>query len=346
MPLTLSCWVWAQSLPKAAAAATEAVVKHVAGSDASTGAAPASPGKQAKIAAVPKVRGKQPPIKPQPMPFDPRLVVFPYDANYTYPILTKVDAFTHIKLQDGERVVGFYLSDTLRWPAKLAATKQDIFIKPTGEDQETVGTLITNRRRYELSFSAVSGDAGGTWYQRVSWDVDHGFFEDGPGAEGDATPVRASQATSPHAAFPAVRPVVEPAGQGAPVGIGGFQGADSKARAMVQLEKLNFAYAIEGDGPFKPTMVFDDGRFTWLKMPHVQQLPALFAIGVNGLAEPLDYIPPRGADSDYYQVPRLLPHGALLKLGKEEVRIKNMHEGCGGWFKPDCQPMAPNIRRN
>lgn len=281
------------------------------------------------------------------MPFDPRLVVFPFDANYTYPILTKVDAFTHIQLEDGERVIGLYLADTLRWPSKLAPTKRDIFIKPISEDQETAGTLITNRRRYELSFSAVSGDTGGTWYQRVSWDVGNGngFPEDVGGTENEASPARAS-APSAHAALPAVRPVVEPAGHGLPAGISRFQGGETKARAMVQLDKLNFAYAVEGDGPFKPTMVFDDGRFTWLKMPHVQHLPALFAIGVNGLAEPLDYIPPRDAESDYYQVPRLLPQGALLKLGKEEVRIKNMHEGCGGLFKPDCQPMAPNIRRN
>ncbi len=47
----------------------------------------------------------KPPVRPQPSPLDPRLVVFPYTPNYIYPIPTKLNDFTHIEFPEGERVI-------------------------------------------------------------------------------------------------------------------------------------------------------------------------------------------------------------------------------------------------
>jgi type IV secretion system protein VirB9 len=89
-------------------------------------------------------------------------------------------------------------------------------------------------------------------------------------------------------------------------------------------------------------MVFDNGRFTWFKFPKLQDLPPIFAIDpTSGEAQLMSFTPRNG----YFIVPALLPGGALLKLGKEEVRIKNLNAKgeCGGFFQRDCSPVA-NIR--
>lgn len=329
----------------AGAAVAQAVHEVVSGGE--------GPTKEKKAPKAPVRPARPSPIKPHPMPYDPSLVVFPYDPNYTYPILTRLEAFTHIRLAEGEKVTGFYVSDTLRWPSKVAATKQDIFIKPTAEDIETVATLITNKRRYELSFMAVSAAAGCTpspsssgctWYQRVSWDTDESFEQT---AEPESEPTRVSRRTG-IPARPALEPAVPAPGNDNEASLlPAFRaaGTDRSSAPTVRLDKLNFAYGIEGNAPFKPTMVFDDGRFTWIKMPRVQRLPVLFVVEASGDGVPTNFIPPQFGESDYFQVPRVLAHGAILKLGPEEVRIKNLKENCGGLFQPSCPPFGTNLIR-
>ncbi len=83
-------------------------------------------------------------------------------------------------------------------------------------------------------------------------------------------------------------------------------------------ERLRFSYAIEGDAPFRPQMVFDDGKFTWIRLaPNVQELPALFVL--SGEEVELVNYTQRG---DYLLINRLVP-GLLLKLGKAEVKVRN-----------------------
>jgi type IV secretion system protein VirB9 len=280
-------------------------------------------------------------LKPQASPYDPALVVFPYDPNYIYPILTRVGLFTHVQLADGERVTGFYLSDTLRWQSHTTSARQDLFLKPTLEDIDTVGTLITTKRRYQLSFKTVDEDAAKAgkvhWYQRVSWAVGEGFYEGNAGnienvgnvdngGGGRMAPVMPSRIQE-------ARTSADDIGSDS----SGFAGLRAGGGVTVQVDKLNFGYAVEGDATFKPLMVFDDGRFTWIKFsPKLQDLPALFVIGQSGAAEIENFLPPPKG-SDYYEIPRVLTHGALLKLGTDEVRIKNRLEHCGGLFQSACK---------
>lgn len=273
------------------------------------------------------------PIRPVRMPNDPSLVVFPYDQNYTYPIRCRPRMNTHIQLADGERVLGFYLSDTLQWVPWVTPTKQDLFLKPVRENLVTVGTLITTKRRYQLQFITVDDDDPDGWYQRVTWVADAAYIEDaGAGMDGRAgrgTAVIPTKITNPgndDDLDVGDRPVIEKRAHGA-------------GPASIQVEKLNFSYSIEGDASFRPLQVFDDGRFTWVKFPkQLADLPALFVIGSNGAAEVEDFLPPKPG-TDYYVVPRLLPHGALLKLDSVEVRIKNKQDKCGGFFQRACQPV-------
>lgn len=81
----------------------------------------------------------------------------------------------------------------------------------------------------------------------------------------------------------------------------------------------NFEYDIEGKADFRPLSVYDNGKFTRFVLPkNTQELPALFSLNAQGEPEVVNYL----IQANALQVNRLM-HGALLKLGKEEVRIYN-----------------------
>lgn len=310
-------------------------------------AAEASPPKAAVQAPRPAVSAKPKTestkraslIRPRPSPLDPRLVVFPYTPEYIYQIPTKLNDYTHIELAEGERITAFVLPDKLLWSSKVAPTKRDIFVKPIVPNNQAAGTIITNLRRYAIELSVGGEDDTGLWYQRVSWDVDEEEFQDtgiGGGLprteaflpKGGGLPSLASGGGVSSAASPRHTEATSICGQ-----------------TQVQVDKLNFNYEIIGDAPFRPLQVFDDGHFTWVKFPPVQDMPPLFAINpTSGDGELETFIPCRG----YYLVQALLPGGALLKLGKPEVRIVNKNtQTCGkllGLFGDDCNKAVGNIR--
>lgn len=92
----------------------------------------------------------------------------------------------------------------------------------------------------------------------------------------------------------------------------------------------NFEYDIDGGADFRPVSVYDNGKFTRFVLPKsAQELPALFSLNANGDPEVVNYT----VQGNALQVNRLM-HGALLKLGKEEVRVYNraMRPEKKSWF--------------
>lgn len=287
----------------------------------------------------------KPLVRPQPSPLDPRLVVFPYTPNYIYPVPTKLNDFTHIEFPEGERVIDVTLPDKLRWAFKVSkATKRDIFIKPIIPNNRSSATIITNVRRYELALSVGDEEDGGEWYQRVSWD-----------SEDSDTSAGADMSAMDMAATPTATSVAMPFGRspGAdfPVIDAGSRKDPSALcrQGQVPVDQINFEYDIAGDAPFKPLMVFDNGRSTWIKFPAVQDMPSLFALDPEtGNAEFETFI---SCPGNFVVVQAMLPGGALLKLGKSEVRIVNKktprkNSSCGGFFGlfGNCNKPVGNIR--
>lgn len=233
---------------------------------------------------------------------NPRLVVFAYDRNNTYPIYLMDALNTHFEFPEGEYVKTLSVSncgqDSPFWTCSISEDRRHIWIKPKGPDLTNVGTIVTNRRVYEVSLHAVA--QGRDWYQRVTWEggwADEGFFEFRDQAGAGKASGGAASASTP--AQPGSR-------------------SDSP-------EKLRFTYAIEGSAPFRPQMVFDDGKFTWIRLgPNVQELPALFVLSGDDV-ELVNY----SQRGEYLLVNRLAP-GFLLKLGKAEVRVRNQSYGGGG----------------
>lgn len=227
-----------------------------------------------------------------PLRGDTRLVEFAYDADNTFLLLAKPKAVTHIQFSPDEAIQSVAAGDTVSWEFTPTRNRRNLFVKPRYENQETSLTVLTDKRSYQFVLRST-GD-GRKWYQRVSWLYPSELVLT---MEGTSEPDGNAVATSrPAATTPAP----------APAGI------------ALAPETLRFGYEIRGDAPFRPRVVFDDGRFTYFQLPAaLQELPALFAV-----VDEQDYsLVNFEVKGDYLVAQRLLP-AAVLKLGRAEVRVQ------------------------
>jgi type IV secretion system protein VirB9 len=253
---------------------------------------------------------------PYAAPDDASLVVYDYDPDYSYPVLVRTSQETHLVFAPDEEVVGVYLSDTgKRWLEHTALTKRDVFIEARLPGLENATTIITTRRRYELDLR--SSDDGKV-YHRVSW-----HYLDG-GAQttaGEGSPFGIE--------YPKNMPANNTAGGSGNAADDGqlITGIPRSDGPHIALDHANFDYRVEGHAPFAPIIVFDDGRFTYLQLPHQAELPAILLMDDKGEAEIASFIP---LGNDFYEVQQTVPYGLLLKRGKQEVRVFNgQGKGCG-----------------
>lgn len=226
--------------------------------------------------------------RPIALPSDSRLVQFVYQPNNVYTVLTRPESVTDIQLSDDEELVTLAMGDTAQWV--VSNVPGHIFVKPIFPDLVTSATLVTNMRTYQLTLRSSPMD--GKFYQQVHWH------------NPQLIAYRAEQAAARVAMADTARK---------------FEDARMAATVVtpsVALEKLNFGYDIEGEGAFAPTQVFDDGNFTWVRLPDVQEMPAVFLVQ-DGNVELLNFT----LRDSYMVIHRLVPE-MLLKLGKQEVRIK------------------------
>lgn len=226
-----------------------------------------------------------------PLRGDSRLVQFIHDQDNTYLVLTRPKSVTHIQFSNDEVIQSVAAGDTANWELTPTRNRKNLFVKPKFDDQETSMTVITDQRTYQ--FVLRSTGEGKKWYQRVSWIY------------GSELVVNFDSEPTVAAAPAELRPTVA-SDAGYPIGL--------------KPETLRFNYEITGDAPFRPVVVFDDGRFTYFKLPaNVQELPALFAV-IEGKDFSLVNFEAKG---EYLVAQRLLPT-AVLKLGRTEVRVNQV----------------------
>ncbi|MFC0694196.1 TrbG/VirB9 family P-type conjugative transfer protein [Paraburkholderia humisilvae] len=253
---------------------------------------------------------------PYPDHDDPSLVTYDYDPDYSYRIVTQAHQETHILLAPDEEVIGVYLADTgKRWPYHTSITKRDLFVSARQPGLRNTGTIITTRRRYEIDLRSTASTA---WFHRVSWH----YVDVGLSGSAHMTP------------FGVEYPGNVPRGSGY---AGGGMSADPGPR--IDLAHVNYGYRIKGSASFAPTMVFDDGQFTYMRLPHDATLSAVFILDRSGEGEITDFAP---IGNDFYKIPQVVTYGLLLRRGKDEVRVFNESGGGCGLFGCDTTP-ARNI---
>lgn len=169
-----------------------------------------------------------------------RLVTFRYSPEVSFAVRALQDTFVNIEVPAGEKIEGFYTSDNVRWSFHVTADGQRVLLKPLEAGLVNTGTLVTDKRSYELTL--ISVPLGETWHQRVRWEVPSQAAPGGIYVRSKAAP----------------------------------SAAPSNDPATIDPARLNFGYRVKGEAPFAPEAVFDDGTRTWIKFGRVQDLPAIF----------------------------------------------------------------------
>lgn len=222
--------------------------------------------------------GKAAIIKPKDMDF----VIFPYGLSQPE-VRCKPFSVCDIELEPGEEVLDLAAADTVRWQFQpLREGPKDrrvthIVVKPQDElnKMETGLVVGTDRRVYriKLKSSPTMHVVNAKFYYPE--DMVRRFNEAQDADREDQAPVIAELPT-------------------------------------VSVEHLDYDYLIEGQTPFTPTMAMNDGKRTYLKMPHgiaTQGGPALF-VEQNGKSELVNYTPRQ----DYFVV-HGVPDRMVLRSG-------------------------------
>ncbi len=237
---------------------------------------------------------------------DAKVVSFVYHPKRIYKIETRVGMFTVIQFPKGEKIKGVAISDTTFWGYHVTGDKQRLLIRPMEEGRYNSATVITDKSTY--LFSLRSYGENHPWYQYVDWKVSE-----------DAAPATGVLGGD-------VPGLIELSSKPSPATVTGLDGHQSSGEKrekdpsdwVVDIAKAHFNYRIENEtnAPFAPLKVFDDGTFTYVQMPRVQDMPALFAVDKDGSIRLVDYV----VKGNYILVQRVLP-GLLLKLDDQEVRV-------------------------
>lgn len=227
-----------------------------------------------------------------PLPGDTRLVQFEYDGDNTYLILAKPKAVSHIEFAADEVIVTVAGGDTKNWELTPTKNRRHLFVKPIYEQIETSMTVITDKRSYQ--FVLRSTGPGAKWYQRVTWRYGETILMD----------LRAEEERQLQAEKSA--------------SISEQRKQEQTLSTGVRPEDIKFGYELDGDAPFRPVSIFDDGKFTWIRMPaQLAELPALFGVSEDSEQILVNYI----VKGDYLQAQRVMESG-VLKLGKQQVRFE------------------------
>jgi type IV secretion system protein VirB9 len=229
-------------------------------------------------------------------------VVFPY--GQMQPILTcKPLRVCEIELETGEEVLDVALGDPLRWLAQPMesgpphARAPHVIVKPTEPEISTNLVISTTRRVYHLGLISTTEERG-AYVRSARFYYPEETVTHWMSAKERESKLRVDEMQRVVSSGPTIRP-----------------------------EQLDFSYVIEGETPWRPTQVFDDGVHVYLQMPpslHVTEAPALFVETASGDRSLVNY----RLRGRYYIVDKLFSR-AVLVLGvgshQEKVVIRRLH---------------------
>lgn len=197
----------------------------------------------------------------EPAAPDPRMRELIYEPAAVYRVTGGFRTATQIIFSSRETIRHAAIGDSVAW--EIAAEGSVLFLKPRERHQATNLLVVTDRdgeaRHYAFELAARDpGDRTATAYQiRFRYPADD---------QARAAAELALQAR-----------VVERRVIGLELQQGAVEG------------RRNLSYSVQGDVGLQPSEVTDNGRFTVLRFPGVQALPALFEIGPDGLERLVPY---------------------------------------------------------
>ncbi|MEY4564158.1 MAG: hypothetical protein RLZZ618_3435 [Pseudomonadota bacterium] len=243
-------------------------------------------------------------LVPTPLTGEARMVTFDYDDDRIYKVLVRPRNSTQLKFSADEKVTYVSAGDASNFNISIPSSKAFVEVKPKWDHLATNMLVVTTRRSYHIELQSTAD--GKKWYTRVAWtygdsalmditraqDIESGLSPDASSSS-DAVPVASSSRKA--LAIP-----------------------KDLLGAGVPLDKLYFKYEIEGEAPFRPVQIFDDGTHTYIRLADdLQELPALFML-TRGDDETalVNY----SVSAPYLVVQRTMEK-FVLKLGKAKVSV-------------------------
>lgn len=194
---------------------------------------------------------------PKSGPSDPRIKVVDYDPWAVVKITGVFRTATQILLGPDETILHVAVGDATGWD--VAAEKNILFVKPKAARPPTNLIVTTSRgaetRNYTFELSTRAGSSA-----RNTPDTVFGLRFRYPADEKAAA---AAALTGQAAALE--RRIVE-----------------LKLDRVVVEGRRNLNYAVQGTTALQPSEVSDNGRFTVLRFPANQQVPAIYQVEASG----------------------------------------------------------------
>lgn len=192
---------------------------------------------------------------------DPRMREIVYAPGEVYRVAGAFRTATQILFSPDETIRHAAIGDSVAW--EVAAEGSVLFLKPRERHQPTNLLVVTERgaevRHY--AFELLARDPGGrapaTYQIRFLYPHDDR-------ARAAAELERAAGRAEDHL-----------------IGLELQQGALQGPR--------NLAYSVQGDVRLQPGEVSDNGRFTLLRFPSAQSIPAVFEVGADGSERLIPY---------------------------------------------------------
>jgi type IV secretion system protein VirB9 len=210
--------------------------------------------------------------------------VYPYTRGALYQLYAAPSQVTDIALEAGEKLISVSAGDTVRWVVGDTTSGEgkaaQVHILVKPVGADLVTNLVITTERRTYHLEMHSSQS--TYMASVSWTY--------PASELLALKKQRSEAD-----------------------------AAAVVDTGVKIEQLKFRYRIEGDAPWKPRQVFDDGAKVYIQFPSglaQGEAPPLFVIGPDAKPALVNYRV-RGTT---YIVDRLFA-AAELRLGTEPQQV-------------------------
>lgn len=192
---------------------------------------------------------------------DARMREIVYAPGEVYRVAGAFRTATQIVFSPEETIRHAAIGDSVAW--ELAAEGSVLFLKPRERHQATNLLVVTDRggQARHYAFELVARDPGGR--ASIAYQIRFLYPDD------DQARVAADLARA----------------------------ADLAEARLVSLElqqgaiqgPRNLAYSIQGDARLQPSEVSDNGRFTLLRFPGAQAIPAVFEVGEDGSERLIPY---------------------------------------------------------
>lgn len=213
--------------------------------------------------------------------YDARIKDVVYNPADVVKVVGHYGYSTDIEFAPGETTENIALGDSVAW--EVAPAANHLFVKPSEDNAVTNMTVVTNRRVYQISLDARNTHGPTSGHSKdMYFQVRYTYPDDGHEGIGHANALKVDTALA--------------------------KAPDAR----------NWNYYGCGAKEMQPAEVFDDGRFTFMRFPAEQEVPAVFIIGTDGT----ESIVNGSMHGDYYVVQRTASR-FVLRRGKSVACVQN-----------------------